>query len=414
MKILSVMLVMFVLLLAACKAPAVVPSTPIGDVVFEGSCPTDGSSDDPNCLVPTKQPIVTEINVTPGIEINEPKDVSYTINGIEGDLLAIKPNAYSPDGAKLTFSFSRPFNENGLWQTKDSDAGKYLITVTASDGVLSTSESVLVKVTPSNKAPSVECPETVVVQEGEEVNVDCNIIDIDGDDMIVGYSGWMDSSRYLTTYSDAGEYTVIVRAADPEHVTTKTVAVFVENVNRAPSFDTEFEDITASETDVITIDAVATDVDGDDVTVTYSSSFNAEGIWKTGIGNAGTYPVTVVASDGALSTKAEFTLRVNPVNTAPVLKPIADVTVYESETVRIPVEATDREGDPLVVSFSGFMSKDTYVTTFDDAYPKGCGVRGCTATYLVTVSVTDGSLITSQDVTVNVIDKHRAPVFIKP
>ena len=127
MKMPTVLLSVFVLailILSGCKAPSVVPSNETtGNAILEGSCPASGNSTDVNCQIPTdtgKTPVVTEINISAPTEsdnsqqVNEPKDVAFKVEATEGDLVAIKPNAYSPDDVKLAFTFSEPFNENGL------------------------------------------------------------------------------------------------------------------------------------------------------------------------------------------------------------------------------------------------------------------------------------------------------------
>ncbi|HIH23542.1 TPA: hypothetical protein HA251_00755 [Candidatus Woesearchaeota archaeon] len=90
-------------------------------------------------------------------------------------------------------------------------------------------------------------------------------------------------------------------------------------------------------------------------------------------------------------------------NTAPVLKTISDVTVKEGETIKLPISAIDREGDKLITTISGWMTGDTYKTTYDDA-----------GSYTVKVTVTDGVFNTTQVVKVTVIDQNRPPVFVVP
>jgi hypothetical protein len=148
--------------------------------------------------------------------------------------------------------------------------------------------------------------------------------------------------------------------------------------------------------------------------LTYSDPFDTDGIWKTKIGDAGSYPVTVVATAGKLSTKETFTLTVKMINTAPVMSTIQNITVNEGETVKIVPEVKDRENTQLTIKYTGWMTNSTYTTTFDDAYPKGCDTRGCSATYKVTVTASDGEFSTSQDVYVTVVDKNRPPVFVWP
>jgi hypothetical protein len=96
------------------------------------------------------------------------------------------------------------------------------------------------------------------------------------------------------------------------------------------------------------------------------------------------------------------------------MKFIPNITVEEGETVKITPDAADREDENLKITYSGWMKDSTYTTTFDDAYPKGCNTHGCSATYKVTVTASDGVLSVSQDVYVTVKDKNRAPVFVWP
>ncbi len=337
-----------------------------------------------------------------------------TMEVTEGDLVELRPSAEDPDGDKIVFTFSEPLNQNGRWQTNEGDAGKYLATVTADDGNRQTSQDVLIVVKPANKAPTIECPETLIVNEGEEMFIDCNIYDIDGSDsdIIVTYSGWLKQPAYTTTYDDAGEHTVVVSAEDAfGKESLADVKVTVRNVNRAPVFIKEPEDIIAMEGDLITLDYEATDSDGDEFDTTFSEPFNSKGTWQTEIGDAGTYNSFVAVSDGEFTAKKEFSVVVQLVNTAPVIKQIPDIYVNEGDTVEINVDATDREGDRLTITYDGWMDSAERVTTYDDARPDGCSESECTAEYTVTVTVSDGFLEASQDVHIFVKDVDRPPVF---
>jgi hypothetical protein len=343
------------------------------------------------------------------------QNVSYTVTGTEGDLIKLNLKAVDPDsGDKITYEYSRPFNDNGLWQTKDGDAGKYLVKVTASDGKSSSSADVLVIITPSNKAPIIDCLDNIVVKEGDTVELKCNFFDKENDPLVIEYSGWMTSTTYTTNYESAGKHKVFVTVSDGFHNVTKTIDITVENVDRAPIFNQPLKDLTVVETDIVTITPNVSDPDGDTIKLTYSEPFDSKGVWKTVIGDAGTYPVSVVASDGTLTTKETFTLTVKMLNTAPVMKEIPNITVNEGDTVTIKPDVADREDDLITITYSGWMKTSTYTTTYDDAYPDGCDTPGCSATYKVTVTASDGQFNVSQDVYVTVKDKNRPPEFIWP
>jgi hypothetical protein len=90
-------------------------------------------------------------------------------------------------------------------------------------------------------------------------------------------------------------------------------------------------------------------------------------------------------------------------NTPPVLKLIPDITVREGEMVKLPIVATDREGDKLTITVSGWMTADTKKTDYGDA-----------GEYTAKVVVADGEYETSQVVHVTVLKVNRPPVFVVP
>lgn len=332
----------------------------------------------------------------------ELSDLTVKIEGIEGDLMLLKPDAYDPDGDEIKFSFTKPFDEEGEWQTEEGDEGTYLITITASDGTLSTSEEVLVIIKPTNKAPVIECEDELSFKEGELVKLGCNIYDIEGSEMEIIYSGWMNSSEYLSGYDDAGEHSVTVVASDGERVNSKKIKIMIENTNRPPIV-TMLEDIVVEETETITLEVDAYDPDEDELEYTYSENFNDEGVWETELGDSGTFDAYVEVSDGTDTVKKEFKVVVKLKNTVPTLEPISDIEVEEGETIELSINTYDREGDNLTITISGWMESETYTTTFEDA-----------GTYTVVVMVSDGELTASQEVDITVVDVNRPPVFRIP
>ena len=62
---------------------------------------------------------------------------------------------------------------------------------------------------------------------------------------------------------------------------------------------------------------------------------------------------------------------------------------------------SDVDGDAITVTIEGFMTEETYETSFDDA-----------GEYEVTVTASDGKLEVSETVEITVNDVNRPPVFI--
>lgn len=321
------------------------------------------------------------------------------VEKIEGNLIRLQPDAYDPDGDKIIYTFTKPFDNDGEWQTVEGDAGEYVITITASDGKLSTSEDILVIVKPTNKAPIIECPDKLSFKETNTVEINCTVTDPEGKEVIVTYSGWMNSVEKKTTYDDAGKYDVTITAKDGEKTTIKNLKIIIENVNRPPKVE-DIKDITVQETETINVNVTTSDLDKDKITVEYSEPLGETGVWKTKYGDAGTYETYVLVSDGQAVVKKEFTIVVKQKNTAPSLEFIENITIDEGETIELPINAFDREGDEITVKITGWFKTETYTTSYEDE-----------GEHNVTVIVSDGELSTSQKVKITVNDMNRAPIF---
>jgi hypothetical protein len=348
----------------------------------------------------------TDINVT------DESRAAYKITVTEGELARIPIRAIDPDGGEIELEFSEPFNQQGLWLTSIGDEGRYLVEISAYDGFVTTKEYVLVEVLRSNRAPIIDCPLTVTVQESENLSLDCNIYDLEGDNFTVTYEGWMNTSTKQTDFGDAGNHRVLIRATDNQgNSATNEVRIAVNKTNRAPVIE-NIENMQVLETQTVQLEVEAYDPDGDNLTITYSSPFNENGTYTPDFEDRGIYNISVRASDSDLQTTQTFELEVLARNRPPVLEPVNPITVNEGETVTIPVVANDPDGDDVIISYSGWMDSNEYQTTYEDAYPLGCEDRGCEAAYFVTVIASDGNLESSTLVEVNVVDQNRPPRFI--
>ena len=113
-----------------------------------------------------------------------------------------------------------------------------------------------------------------------------------------------------------------------------------------------------AETDKLTIDASATDSNGD--SLTYSATGMPSGAtidpvtgvfeWTPSIGQEGAYEVTLKVSDGYLSDSELVTITVSKVAHKPVitsLQPLDNSVFEEGDVISISVDAYDEDGDPL-------------------------------------------------------------------
>ena len=177
--------------------------------------------------------------VTISIEdVNRPP-VLHEYDGIEvleGDLVRVLADAEDSDGDKLSFTYGNPLNATGQWQTKEGDQGVYKAKITVSDGSLSDSTVLRIAVLRYNAAPLIKSLPDITVKEGEEVVVDVEAVDPEGDEVEIKWSGWMKSNKKVTNFLDQGTHLVTVTASDGVLEANETFTVTVIDVNRPPVF----------------------------------------------------------------------------------------------------------------------------------------------------------------------------------
>ncbi|MBW2976210.1 hypothetical protein KY347_02060 [Candidatus Woesearchaeota archaeon] len=250
----------------------------------------------------------------------------------ETEKVSLVPKAEDPDKDVLSFTFTSPLNSNGEWQTGYGDAGEYTITVTASDGLLTTSREVLIIVNRKEEAPVLNSfsPKDTAVKISETDAVSFNVAasDLNKDNLAYAWKldgveiGNKDSIEYKTTYEDSGSHTMKVAVSDSMFTTEKIWSITVNNVNRKPVLE-KITDVEAKETDTVVIELEASDPDGDKLTYSIDDKkFVQDGnsfAWETSYDDAGEHSVTVTVSDGTDSTSQEFTVKISNVNRPPVI-----------------------------------------------------------------------------------------------
>jgi nitrogen fixation protein FixH len=274
-----------------------------------------------------------EVVVEEGVEeevSGEAEPIVITVQ--ETELVSLVPEAEDPDKDKLTFTFSSPLDEEGKWQTTYGDAGEYTVTVTASDGQLTTSQDVLIIVTKKEEEPTIDSfePEDslIVIKETESIDFSVDASDLNRDELSYSWKvdgievGGGEAYNYKTTYDDSGAHTIKVDVSDGSSITSQLWSVTVENVNRKPVME-EIQPIEVKETETVTIKPVVTDPDGDEISFTISEPVGDDGIWETTYDDAGEYTVTVTASDGTDSVSQDVRVVVENVNRPPVIIGIA-------------------------------------------------------------------------------------------
>lgn len=165
------------------------------------------------------------------------EEVTSDLTVMEGGVVELKLKAYDPDGDKIAYTFGKPLDQNGRWQTKVGDEGTYKVDVTASDGKSKTVKTITIRVSHKNRPPVIEPLQKIIVNEGDTINLAPRIKDAEGGNYKTAYSGWMTEPRKKTGYDDAGTYRVTITASDGELQSTSYVDIEVRDVNRAPVFE---------------------------------------------------------------------------------------------------------------------------------------------------------------------------------
>lgn len=166
-----------------------------------------------------------------------------------------------------------------------------------------------------------------------------------------------------------GAHAVTLEVTDAEGFTdaiTQTITL----ANAAPAL-TLAGSYAASENATFTLDADATDADGD--TVAYALASGPAGMkihaatgvvtWKTDHRAAGAHPFSVRVDDGGASTLVSSTVVIGDVPVAPVLDDVTDKTVAELKTLTIDLRATSANGTAPTFAATGLPAGATLAST---------------------------------------------------
>ena len=123
---------------------------------------------------------------------------------------------------------------------------------------------------------------------------------------------------------------------------------------------------------------------------------------------AGTYAVSVSASDGQLTSAPQTaTITVNHVNRSPILRMTANQIIEEGKALQFTVSAMDPDGDALTYSATGLpqgaaFDPATRIFTWTPTYYQA-------GNYTVTFTVSDGVLSVSQTIVITVNNVNGSP-----
>jgi len=234
----------------------------------------------------------------------------------ENEMVKLNVKVSDPDQDSVQYTFSPPLNKLGQWKTNYGDAGEYVVSLTATDGKLTTEKKLKIVVNRVNVPPVVSGVADLHVKEGEAVNFKPLVTDPNGDKVTVTISDPLQSGTFATDHTSAGEYHLNVVASDGELQTEKTFTLIVDDVNELPVI-TNLEDVRVKEGEIIRFVPLVSDLDHDPVKVSISDPIGDEGVWKTSYTDHGDYIVTITANDGKGTVTKKVNVVVEDVNMPP-------------------------------------------------------------------------------------------------
>ncbi len=288
----------------------------------------------------------------------------------------------------------------------------YAVTVSASDGFLSSNQSFVWNITNTNGPPVVVNPGPQTAVENSAFSLSIIATDPDLADTLTYSATGLPTSGSLSinattgvlegtpAFTDAGPYTVTVKAKDG--LAAETSAIFVltiSNVNQPPTWSTiPPQSSNEGETDSFSVLGLASDLDLDGLTfsaVNLPPGFSLNAATGNISGTApftaqGDYPVTVSVTDGlSAPVNAQFTWTIVNVNAPPVITQPSDQSTALNTSVSLQIVATDPDPGTTLTYSAGSSLPDGLVI---NASGQVTGTPTVAKTFVVTITVSDGAL----------------------
>ena len=306
----------------------------------------------------------------------------------------------------------------------------YTATITASDGINSNTQDIIVNVTNVNDvAPVFTSSASLSGDENQTSIGTITATDVEGDDITFTVSGSeleITPAGVLTfatspDYETETSYSATVTVTDGINSATQDITVQVINLNDNDPVFTSSATLNGDEnqTEIATI--TATDADGDTVTFTISGSdfaITSDGVLTfvsaPDYESVQSFTAVITASDSERTINQSITVNVNNLNdNAPVYTAATSLNASENQTSAFTATATDADGDSLTFNISGGADKDDFsivsasgVVTFNTAPD-----YETKNSFVVVIDVLDGGFTTSQEVNINITDVNEAPIF---
>ncbi len=421
----------------AFSADGTITYTPVldfnGDFIFNYTV-QDSWGDEVNGTVTIT---VTPINDAPVLEaiadVNLAEDfISYAFevnaSDAENDTLAYDVVNIAPAIMGASFTGSQ------LTLTSITDLyGDANVTVVVSDGDKNDTTSFVVHVAPVDDAPVINAVLDVTFDEDGSGQTTVSATDAEGDTIVYSAADYNTTLVSVAVTGNVITFTgqpnafgttdVNITATANGLTDSQLITVTVNPVNDAPVITTVLNDLTVDEdfSPAITIALAADDAEGN--SVTYSVVATGAAVDASIIGS-GTYSlrlaavadangdanITVTANDGSATSDKSFVLHITPVNDAPVIAVLPDITKTEDDPAfTVELNATDVDDTTLIFTASP-VSNSILTTSITGSTLTITPKLNANGVQTITVQVSDGNLTDTTTFDLNITAVNDAPV----
>ena len=358
------------------------------------------------------------------------EDSSVIINVIANDsyITTAPISIVSTNGSSGTTSLAESSPEQVVYTPNPDFNGSDSFSYTITQGDKTSSADVSLTISPVQDDPVINISSSISTPENVLSVTTISISDVDEDELTLTLSG-TDANAFnlssenelsfkeLPDYEDKQQYALTLVLTDGNTTVTKDITVLVTNVNDVTPVITSLATFSAAENQTAIGLVEASDAEGDDLT--YAVSGSEISITSSGVlsfiaapdyESKTSYIETVTVSDGVNPVSQDITVNITNVNdVAPVISSSATFSAAENQIAIGSVSASDVEGDDLTFSISGneIAISPSGVLTFISAPD----YESKTA-YTATITVSDGELSDSQDITVNITNVNDIPPVI--
>jgi hypothetical protein len=296
----------------------------------------------------------------------------FEINETQKIELGLK--ADDPDNDILTYTFSKPLNRRGEWQTTYGDAGNYNITITVSDGESYAKESVIIIVHRKDESPTIErfnpVENEISVDEGKQLKFNIFASDLNNDKLqYIWFLGDKEVSRgkellFETGFQDSGKYLIKAVISDGLNVISHSWDVNVKDID-IDAILSRIPNVSVQETETARIKLPNLKNLG--LHINISGPIGNDNKWKTGYNDSGKYEVTLQVTGKGYTGERKIQIDVINKDRKPEFTDLGHISINENEELKLKIKAIDPDNDIIIYSiedipFGADFSNNTFTS----------------------------------------------------